>query len=97
MNDETKRYSMLYGEYDEALDRKVAEDYAKEQRQEGKEEGLDEGIEIGEVRGERRNAIQTAKRLLKKLPDWTDEGIAGLVADITSDDVAQLRKEMNLI
>lgn len=79
MNDKPKRYSMLYGVYDEALDKKAAEDYAKEQYLLGKKE----------------NAIQTAKRLLKKLPDWTDERIAGLVPDITSDDVAQLRQGKN--
>ena len=84
---------MIFDEYNEALDRKAAEDYAKEQHQ----EGLDEGIEIGEERGERRNAIQTAINLLKKLPGWTDEQIAELVQPLSATEIAQLRKGAKLI
>lgn len=61
MDDETKRFSMIYGEYDEALDKKAAE------------------------------------ALLKEEPGWSDEKIARIVKDISSEQVSSFRKGMKLI
>ena len=82
MDEEPKRFtSMYHGEYDETLDRKAAEDYSKEQRQEGRNE---KGMEM-------------AESLLKEEPSWSDEKIARIVKDISTEQVSSLRKGMKLV
>ena len=65
-------------------------------RSEGMKKGLKEGIEEGIKEGleiaAKQNAIQTAKKLLKELPEWSDQKIAEIANDISAEDVAELRK-----
>lgn len=81
MRERNEVIGMIFEEYDEALYRKAAEDYAKEQNELGK----------------RENAMETAEILLKEEPDWSDERIASIARSITSKDVARIRKGMKLV
>lgn len=71
---------MIFGEYDEALDRQEQEKYLQEETKAARSEGA------------KQNAVKTVKNMLKKMPEWSDQEIADFVTDITAEEVAKLRK-----
>ena len=88
---------IIFGEYDEALDRQEQEKYLKEEtdaaRSEGEKSGIEIGKEIGKDIGAKQKAIQMAESTIKRFPDWSDQEIADFVKDITAEEVAKLRRE----
>ena len=87
---------MIFGEYDEVLDKQEQEKYLREEteaaRSEGKLEGKQEGIKIGERNGTKQKTVQMVKTTMKRFPEWSDQEVADFVKDISAEEVAELRK-----
>ena len=88
MEDLEEVKGMIFGEYDEALDKQEQEKYVREET----EAALSKGEKIGEVKGAKQKTVETVKNLLKKTPEWSDQEIADVVKDITAEEVAKLRR-----
>ena len=71
---------IIFGEYDEALDRQEQEKYVREETEAARSEGA------------KQKAVEMAESTLKRFPEWTDQEIADFVKDITAEEVAKLRK-----